>query len=34
MKKYEAPTMEVILFESEDVLNASGGIQLPWVPIE
>lgn len=29
MKTFEAPKMEIIMFEAEDVITTSGGINLP-----
>jgi len=29
MKKFEIPEIEVILFEAEDIITRSGGINLP-----
>ena len=34
MKNYEEPMMEVIEFETEDVITTSGGIQTPEQPLE
>jgi hypothetical protein len=31
MEKYETPVMEVIEFETEDVITASGDINMPEV---
>ena len=30
MKAYEPVEMEIIVFESEDVITVSGEIELPW----
>lgn len=30
---YEVPEMEVIVFEAEDIITASGGDSLPGAPI-
>ena len=32
MKKYEELEMEVITFDSEDVITTSGGVETPEVP--
>ena len=34
VEKYEALEMEVIIFESEDVISASGEGQIPTDPID
>ena len=33
MEKYEALEMEVIAFDAEDVITASGDTELPEIPI-
>ena len=34
MKFYEDPEMEIVRFETEDVITESGDVELPFIPAD